>query len=34
MSADAHTPGLNVEVCDGGRKTSELKQDENRHSQH
>lgn len=24
----------NVEVCDGGRKTSELKQDANRHSQH
>lgn len=24
----------NMEVCDGGRKTSELKQDANRHSQH
>lgn len=24
----------NVEVCDGGRKASELKQDANRHSQH
>jgi hypothetical protein len=25
---------LNVEVCDGGRKTSELEQDANRRSQH
>ena len=34
LRAAANKLRPNVEVCDGGRKTSELKQDANRHSQH